>query len=149
MLFNRLVNPARKPMDDIALAVVVRDRKVLVQQRFRRGVGRVYEFPGGRVEAGETARQAAQRELLEETGLRGCQALDMHVAVNQVGGAACFVVLRADERSEPRQTDPARQQTFFWLEPAHIPLADFHDADATFITQQLQALVDQHSRAVA
>ncbi len=33
-------------MKNIAMGVVVRDGKVLIQKRFRRGQGMVFEFPG-------------------------------------------------------------------------------------------------------
>jgi 8-oxo-dGTP diphosphatase len=57
------------PMEPLAAEVWVFDedltRVVLVQHRWRGWVP-----PGGKVEAGETPRRAASRELFEETGLR-------------------------------------------------------------------------------
>ena len=54
----------------IAIAVVRREGRYLVG---RRGAGKalagMWEFPGGKVEPGETAEQAALRECREETGL--------------------------------------------------------------------------------
>lgn len=50
-------------------AVVVKDRKVLLVQRNRHpGLG-LWAIPGGMVELGEPMRRAAEREILEETGL--------------------------------------------------------------------------------
>ncbi|HDM8209953.1 TPA: NUDIX domain-containing protein, partial [Vibrio campbellii] len=37
-------------MKNIAMGVVVRDGKVLIQKRFRRGQGMVFEFPGGSID---------------------------------------------------------------------------------------------------
>ena len=54
----------------VIFAVDDRDRVVLVRQ-YRYPVGRfVYELPAGLVEPGEDPRQAAVRELFEETGLK-------------------------------------------------------------------------------
>lgn len=51
-----------------ALAVVLRDGHVLLARRERGGV-MLWGYPGGHVEWGETALAAAERELLEETGV--------------------------------------------------------------------------------
>lgn len=52
-----------------ALAVVLReDRALLVQRRNPPDAG-LWGFPGGHVELGETALDAATRELAEETGV--------------------------------------------------------------------------------
>ena len=55
----------------IAVAVVQDQGKFLVGQRpSGKPLAGYWEFPGGRVEAGETPQQAAIRECLEETGLQ-------------------------------------------------------------------------------
>jgi 8-oxo-dGTP diphosphatase len=51
-----------------ASACVWKDGKVLLIQRAKPPVG-VWSLPGGHVEFGETALAAAQRELLEESGV--------------------------------------------------------------------------------
>lgn len=58
---------------EIALGVVVSDRKVLVVERQQREIGRngmpiTWAFPGGKLESGETPQEAASREVEEETG---------------------------------------------------------------------------------
>ncbi len=54
-----------------ALAVLVRDRQVLLVCRANPPDQGLWGFPGGRIERGETVFAAAERELAEETGLTG------------------------------------------------------------------------------
>jgi 8-oxo-dGTP diphosphatase len=58
-----------------ASACIIRDGEVLMVRRQED----VWAFPGGKVEAGETILDAAQRELFEETGV----AADLHTLVGQ------------------------------------------------------------------
>jgi ADP-ribose pyrophosphatase YjhB (NUDIX family) len=52
-------------------AVVVRDGRLLLIERGRGVAVGSWSIPGGRVDPGETLEQAVERELAEETGLRG------------------------------------------------------------------------------
>lgn len=58
------------PATPIAIAVVEQDGRFLIGQR-PPGVALagLWEFPGGKIEPGESAEAAAARECLEETGL--------------------------------------------------------------------------------
>ena len=52
-----------------ASACVWRDGRVLIVQRGKAPLVGIWSLPGGAVEAGETAKEAAARELAEETGV--------------------------------------------------------------------------------
>ncbi|MGH9562124.1 MAG: (deoxy)nucleoside triphosphate pyrophosphohydrolase [Terracidiphilus sp.] len=55
----------------VAAALIVRGREVLIgQRRADQPMGALWEFPGGKIEPGETPQQALARELSEELGIR-------------------------------------------------------------------------------
>jgi 8-oxo-dGTP diphosphatase len=62
-----------------ALAVVRRDGRVLLAQRsVPPSIGK-WGFPGGKQELGETVRECARRELLEETGVSAAPVAELSV----------------------------------------------------------------------
>jgi len=53
---------------EMACGIIVRQDRVYIQQRMRDDVwGGLWEFPGGRLKAGDLPEQAARREIMEET----------------------------------------------------------------------------------
>jgi A/G-specific adenine glycosylase len=61
---------APRPTQHVAVGVVENDGRVLITLRKPKGLlGGLWEFPGGKVAEGESAREACEREIVEETGL--------------------------------------------------------------------------------
>ncbi|MDC9822638.1 NUDIX domain-containing protein [Devosia sp. ZB163] len=58
-----------RPPNAASVALIDRDRVLLIQ-RARKPYHGMWSLPGGRLEPGETAEQAAEREIMEEVGLR-------------------------------------------------------------------------------
>lgn len=95
----------------IAVAVVVREGLVLVGRRPADAADAAgcAEFPGGKVEAGETSAAAAARECLEEAGI-------------------AIRLLERTVRVESPEARPALCLWFHWavpLDPAAAPRAPF------------------------
>ena len=78
------------PLVGVGAIIIERDRVVLVK-RGRPPLAGEWSIPGGLLEVGETVRQAAVREALEETG--------MTVEVGELLGVYDRVVRDADERT--------------------------------------------------
>lgn len=58
------------PHKTIAAGVIYKNGKLLIQQRLSEGLlGGLWEFPGGKVEAGESLEQCVAREVREELGI--------------------------------------------------------------------------------
>ena len=60
--------------DWVNIIAVTEDGYIVLERQYRHGLGNTcYELPCGVIEEGETPLEAAQRELLEETGYAGGQ----------------------------------------------------------------------------
>lgn len=60
--------------DWVNIIAVTEDGDIVLERQYRHGLGNTcYELPCGVIEEGETPLEAAQRELLEETGFAGGQ----------------------------------------------------------------------------
>jgi 8-oxo-dGTP diphosphatase len=78
------------PLVGVGAIIIERDRVVLVKRAHAPLAGE-WSIPGGVLEVGETLRQAAVREVLEETGLR--------VEAGELLGVFDRIVRDSDERT--------------------------------------------------
>lgn len=57
-------------MAKIVLGIVIQENKILLIKRKKADKSLVWAFPGGKIEAEETPKDAVIREIMEETGVR-------------------------------------------------------------------------------
>ena len=109
-----------------ALAVVIRDGRVLLVRRRNDPDAGLWGFPGGHVDLGETALDAAARELREETGViaRPLRYLtNVDVIVRDGAGGIIFHFLLAAVLCDYVSGKPAAADDVsdaVWLEIADI-----------------------------
>lgn len=113
-----------------------RGSEVLVSKRFSKGErAGLWEFPGGKVEAGEGERAALARELREELGVRA-QVGELYARVEhiypdvQVELALYRVTLGPHEDPRPLQSEELR-----WVRRRELPGLPFCEADVPILTQ--------------
>jgi 8-oxo-dGTP diphosphatase len=119
------------PLRRIAAAVILRAGRVLVQTRTAGPWAGWWEFPGGKIEAGEDAAAAAVRECREELDLaaRAMELLhEVAWAYPSVRVHVSFVRCEAD--GEPR---PLEGQDVAWAGPADLDALRFLPANASLV----------------
>lgn len=119
----------------VAVGVIFRDGKVLIARRPGHvHQGGLLEFPGGKVEAGETVQQALVREIREETGLRiDPDVLEPVIEIRHDYGDK-RVFLDVWEASSAEGTPEGREgQAIQWLEVEDLADSDFPAANRPII----------------
>jgi mutator protein MutT len=131
---------------DVAVAIVFSDFKVLITRRKAAAVlGGCWEFPGGKVEPGESLENCVRRELMEELALM----------VNPV--VACTPITHQyTDRTvtlhpflctyEPATPQLIGCDEFRWVTPAQLKDFEFPPANRSLIEDLLHALPKSHPK---
>src|ERR1700720_4210007 len=118
----------------VAVALVDADGRILLAQRpAGKSMAGLWEFPGGKVEPGETPEAALARELEEELGIHA--QIDGEITRYEYQYAGRPPILLIFYRvttfaGEPRNLEFAQ---ILWVAPEQLPDYDFLEGDAGFI----------------
>ena len=121
------------PIIDVAAALVFREGKLLITQRYADAhLGGLWEFPGGKREPDETFEACLARELREELGIEvtvGELAESLTHAYPEKTVHLRFYLCRW-EQHEPQ---PLGCSAFKWVTAAELKDYDFPAADARLL----------------
>ena len=123
----------------VVAAVMVQDGKVLVAQR-PEGCkhGGKWEFPGGKIDAGETPEEALSRELAEELGIHAHISEFLGEVIHQYSTAT--ILLQAFRVSSWKgQITLLEHQKIVFVKPEELAFIDMTDAD-----RQLLGIILRH-----
>ena len=118
---------------EVVAAVIRRDGKILITQRPDDvHLAKLWEFPGGKVEAGESLTAALQREIREELGVRIAVEDEFYTVEHDYPEKSvrlhffnCVI-----EEGEPAALEVANLR---WVLPAELVQFEFPPADAELI----------------
>ncbi|EBA01219.1 Nudix family hydrolase [Marinobacter sp. ELB17] len=119
----------------VAVGVIIRDGRVLIARRLEHAhQGGLLEFPGGKVEPGETVQQALVREIAEETGLKLIEsALQPVIGVrHDYGDKRVFLDVWSTDAAAG-EAHGREGQPIQWLLPQDLRDADFPAANRPII----------------
>lgn len=119
----------------VVAAVIVRDERVLVCQRSRTGKFPLkWEFPGGKVQSGETPQAALERELNEELGVKarvGTEVYRTRYKYAEMSDAVELIFFEA--RVESGEIQNRIFEQIAWVEPKRLCEMDFLEGDREFV----------------
>ena len=125
-------------MKIVTAAILIKDQKILIAQRKATdSQGGKWEFPGGKIKAGETPRQCLTREMQEEFGI--------DVAVGEFFGESTFRYEYGSIRllayltaCKDGQLSLNAHADFRWVYPSQLVEFDFTEADKPFVEKLQQ-----------
>jgi len=123
-----------KSLRFVAAALILRGDEVLVCQRKAGSpMGLKWEFPGGKIEAGESAEQALRRELDEELGIQAEVGTRIaHLRHNYRSGGAVDLQFFAVHRFEGDLVNRIFED-MRWASLKDLPGYDFLPADRDLV----------------
>jgi 8-oxo-dGTP diphosphatase/A/G-specific adenine glycosylase len=123
------------PTVEIALALIHRDGELLVARRARGPLAGLWEFPGGKIEAGESVEAAARRECAEELGVEVESGVVLRVVEHAYPDLTVRlhpVLCRLQEGSSPRPLDAT---ALAWAHPAELAAWDIPAPNHSILAQ--------------
>ena len=123
-------------MKRVVAALIVKEGKLLVCQRTRHQTMPLkWEFPGGKIEAGEQPRYALRRELEEELGILATVGDEVKRIQHEYPNGGMVELRFFLVREYQREIENRIFRDIRWVEPKDLPTYDFLEADLTLVRE--------------
>jgi 8-oxo-dGTP diphosphatase len=114
----------------VVAAVIAREGKYLITQRRATAVlPGLWEFPGGRVETGETDEEALRREVMERLGVEVTVSARMSHRLHEYDGYSVDLNLYQAEIAPGQEPKALRVADFRWVTSSEFEKYQFPAAD--------------------
>ena len=127
-------------MKQVVCAILQDDRgRYLAAQRASGSMAGKWEFPGGKIEEGETPQEACERELQEELGIQvaaGEVVLSHSIEIAEKAFELLFI--SADWKGG--KMTPAEHAAVRWIRPEDLRVLDWLEGDLPMVER-----IQQHS----
>jgi 8-oxo-dGTP diphosphatase len=124
----------------VVAALIKRQGKVLVGQRPEGGaLARSWEFPGGKIELGESPKEALERELKEELGIEA-EIGDLVFAGTHTYDQTGMLFLFFEVRFWKGQLKEQQHLELKWVQPKELTQLDLPAANRQFLPSLLESL---------
>ena len=124
-------------MKKIGMAVVIHDGKILIAQRKKTmKQGGLWEFPGGKIEPGETATACIRREFIEELGMElniGEYLCEMNYTYPGLDDFHFDTYWATCKNPNPKKLDAHEQ--IAWVKPTELKDYTFCPADVPLVAK--------------
>jgi len=123
------------PVITVVAGLLQRDGEVLVCQRHRHGAFALrWEFPGGKVEPGESCQDGLRRELREELGIESDIGPEVYRTRHDYPGKYTVELIFYHVTAFIGTPCNHAFEQICWALPAHLSTADFLEGDAELLT---------------
>lgn len=129
----------KKSWIPVVTAFIHKEGKILLGQRPKGSLQGQWEFPGGKIELGETPEEALKRELQEELGIDATVG-PLRMASSHAYGERGVVILFFDVmfwKGEPKSQHHVELK---WVEPSDIRHYEIPEANRKILGQILDAI---------
>lgn len=116
-------------LEVVAAVILLEGRVLACRRRPEKAAGGKWEFPGGKIEPGESAGEALQREIAEELGCDIRILDELTTNDTPVAGRIIRLTCIRAELAGPAPSVSTDHDRLQWMHPGELPTLDWAEPD--------------------